>query len=239
MRVLVVLCTVWAAMLFGGYALGRPDAGGRRLPTWARIGSSAALVLAAWVGYGSLRGGQLAGLALLLAGGMSLGLLGDLFMAGLLPVSQPVLGGMAAFALGHVAYCVAFLGLGRLLAQPPALRLAAWAVWLAVGLLGWYVVVFRGARQGEHSPLHWAALPYSLLLASTAGLANGLALLRPVFLFTGLGGALFLISDMLIAWQLFRQARWRWLDDAIWLTYGPAQMLIVYSVWLAARALGA
>lgn len=238
---LAFIWLVWAGLLFGGYALGQPRTGGRRMATWTRIGSSLALVLAAWAWYVVLHGEPAGSLALLLAIGMTLGLLGDLFMAGLIPAAQPTLGGMGAFALGHVAYCAAFLSLGSRLSEPEGIRLGAWGAWLLAGLAGWRAIVYLGARAESRGPgpLHWAALPYSLLLASTAGLASGLALTRAPFVLTALGGALFLASDLLIACRLFRHAKWRWLDDTIWLAYGPAQMLIVYSAWLAAKALGA
>jgi hypothetical protein len=84
--------------------------------------------------------------------------------------------------------------------------------------------------------LHWVALPYALLLASTAGVATGLALQDTAFWPMAAGAALFLLSDLILAAQLFNGRRFRLIDDVIWLTYGPGQMLIVYSV---AAALGA
>ena len=231
---LVIMWLAWAGLLFGGLVLGRsrPDEK-RRMPIWTRIGSSIALAFAAWGWFVAIRHEPANGYALFIALGMSLGLLGDLFMASLLPVSQPTLGGIGAFALGHVAYCAAFL---RLSAQAsltaPLPRFLSWSLWLFIGLTGWYFAAYRGERPGL---LHWAALPYSLLLASTAGLATGIALQTSTFITAALGGALFLLSDLLIAGRLFKKLHWRYLDDVIWLTYGPAQMFIVYSVWGAAR----
>jgi uncharacterized membrane protein YhhN len=162
-------------------------------------------------------------------------LLGDLFMASVLPFGQPTLGGIGAFALGHIAYCAAFLRLAAHVGlDAPLPRLLGWGIWLLIALAGWYLAAYRGERPGL---LHWAALPYSLLLASTAGLATGIALQNSAFVATALGGALFLFSDLLIAGRLFKELRLRHLDDLIWLTYGPAQMLIVYSVWSAVRLL--
>jgi hypothetical protein len=88
------------------------------------------------------------------------------------------------------------------------------------------MVVLRGAEKP--SSLHWAALPYALLLAMTAGLACGLALQEGGFIPVALGAVLFLISDLILAARLFNHAYFRWIDDWVWLTYGPAQMLIVY-----------
>ncbi len=163
---------------------------------------------------------------------MTLGFLGDLFMAGLIPVAQNVIGGMASFGLGHVAYIAAGLGLARTLGlDATGVLLASWLGWLLVGGLAWYFVVYRGQQPGV---LHWAALPYALLLSSTAGVATGLALQDARLIAFALGAALFLFSDLLIAATLFagRTLRRINVDDLIWLTYGPGQMLIVYTTVL-------
>ena len=83
-----------------------------------------------------------------------------------------------------------------------------------------------------HTPttLHWAALPYALLLASTAGFATGLALQDATLLPLALGAALFLLSDLILAAQLFNHLHFPLIGDVIWLTYGPGQMLIVYTL---------
>ena len=96
-------------------------------------------------------------------------------------------------------------------------------------MLGWYFVVFRGQKQ--HDVMDWAASPYALLLASTAGVFTGLALQAAALSPTAFGAALFLFSDLMIAAKLFagRETRRINIDDLIWLTYGPGQMLIVYT----------
>ena len=226
--VLIVLLVVWACLLFGGYFFGRADAkAGRRMPTWTRIGSSLVLVLAAWLFVLLAQGSSFAPFTRLIALGMTLGFAGDLFMAGLAPVSQPVLFGMSAFGAGHVAYIAAQFRLAAILGLPFAgLILAAWLLWLLVAATAWYLVVFRGHRA---TPLHWAALPYSLLLASTAGIATGLALQDARLIPLALGAILFLFSDFLIAVKLFAARTSKGIDDLIWLTYGPGQCLIVYT----------
>ena len=174
-----------------------------------------------------------AAFALLIAIGMSLGFLGDALMAGLISIGDRMLSGMVAFGLGHVAYIIAGLCYGNqsgLVALWP--RLFGWALWLFIGFLGWYLVAYRNSRP---TFLHWAALLYSLLLASTAGIATGLALQSVRFAPFVLGAGLFLFSDFLIAMRSFggKSLRVISLDDLIWLTYGPAQMLIVSSIWSA------
>lgn len=227
-RLLSFLWLLWAALLFGGFALGHSPAEGRhRTPTGARMASSLALVVAAWVGASASGGARV---ALLAALGMTLGFVGDLFMAGLLRPrdERRVLGGIAAFGLGHIAYIAAIAMLGRQLGLTDG---RAWeislALWLLLGGVGWWLLAHRG--QPRSAP-RLAALPYTLLLASTAGTATGLALQAPAFFPLALGAGLFLLSDFLIAANLFRHITLPLHHDLVWLTYGPAQMLIVFSL---------
>jgi len=193
------------------------------IATRLRLGSSLTLVVAAWSWYLVARATPAVALfALLVALGMTLGFVGDLLLADALPVTQGFLAGMGAFALGHIAYIAAILSL------TPQVQWAVAGIALLVGLAGWYAVVFRGGKDAML--LRWAALPYALLLATTAGVATGLAIQMPVFLPLALGAALFLASDLLVAGRHFGRIRFPHIGDAVWLTYGPAQMLIVYAV---------
>lgn len=231
---LIGLAIVWAALLFGGFIFGRPQEGrAGRMPTWTRMASSLTLAVAGWAGAAAAAGSAAGGFVRLIAIGMTLGCLGDLFMAQLLPVSPHVLWGIGAFGLGHVAYIAALIGLGDARGWNAAgPRIAAWVIWLVFGAGAWYFLVLRGQRP---TVLHWAALPYALLLSSTAGAATGLVLQQPAFRPVALGAALFLISDLILAGRLFAGRSFPLIDDVIWLTYGPGQMLIVYG---AAAALG-
>jgi hypothetical protein len=252
---LLILLALWALLLFGGFVFGKAWSDGtRRMPRWTRLASSSVLVITAWYWFElgrreeTIRSGLLImrasngvgyNYALLIAVGMTLGFIGDLFMAKLIVKSDKhVLGGIGAFGLGHIAYIAAFIGFGGYLARVPLVdpngvasaRLAAWLVWLIIGAAAWYVVVFRGQK---HSVLHYAALPYALLLSSTAGVATELAINLSVFVPLAIGCALFLLSDLILAARLFNGLYFRLVDDVVWLTYGPAQMLIVYSVGVA------
>ncbi len=230
------LLALWAGLLFGGFAFGKPDAKRtRRMPTWTRLLSSAVLVLAGWSWFALARASSNARFVLLIASGISLGFLGDLFMADLLlPSESHVLKGMAAFGLGHVAYIAGLLRFGYQngLAAPGP-RWGAWLGWLLVGAAGWYLVIYRPVTRPQS--LHWAALPYTLLLSSTAGCAFGLALQAPGLFPLAAGAILFLLSDTVLAAHLFKGTRFFLIDDVVWLTYGLGQMLIVYA---AGRALG-
>ena len=235
---LIGLLILWAVLLFGGFIFGGPAESARRMPTWTRMASSAVLVVAAFSWYAFTRtpaaGATPAGsYALLIAIGMTFGLLGDLALAGFLPGGRNVIAGIASFGIGHIFYITAMLRFASAagLTNPTA-RWGALAVWLLVGLAGWYLVVLRGAQASGITPgvVHWIALPYALLLAATAGLATGLALQDSGFILLALGAALFLLSDLILAGEMFSGMTFRLIGDVIWLTYGPAQMLIVYSI---------
>ncbi len=226
---LLALLILWAVLLFGGFIMGRPAGDPpRRMPLWTRMASSAVLVLAAWAWAWVAKDTAAQSLAFWLALGMTFGFLGDLSMAGIIPWPQRVVGGIAMFGIGHVFYMLAMLQFGNQQGlDHPALRWSAWGIWLFISLIGWYVMVFRGQQA---TALHWAALLYALLLASTTGFATGLALQAPQFTLMAVGAALFLFSDLILAAGLFSGLRFALFDDVVWLTYGPGQMFIVYAV---------
>ncbi|NWG15768.1 MAG: lysoplasmalogenase [Chloroflexi bacterium] len=226
---LLALLALWGLLLFGGFLFGRRNAERtRRMPTWTRMASSLTLVVAAWSWLAFTRGSVSSQVALLVALGMTLGFLGDLFMARLIPVGSHVLGGIGAFGLGHIVYMLAMARFDALAGTNMGANAAALVVWWLIGVGGWYVIVFRGQKP---TPLHMAALPYALLLSSTAGFATMLAVAQPAaFLPLAVGAALFLLSDLILAAELFNGWFFPLIGDVIWLTYGPAQMLIVYAM---------
>jgi hypothetical protein len=229
---LLVLLVPWAALLFGGL-LGKADAERtRRMPRWTRMVSSLVLVVAAWSVALVRRESAFADVALLTAIGMTLGFVGDLFMAKLiLKDGRYIFGGIGAFGLGHVAYIAAFLLLGdRLGLDASAPRWGTLVAFWLLGLICWYWVIYRPSNERGALPL--ASLPYALLLSTTAGIAAGLALQDGRLFPVALGALLFLISDLILAARLFNKLYFHWIDDWVWLTYGPAQMLIVFGVGL-------
>jgi len=231
---LLILLILWALLLFGGFIFGKSADSTRRMPTWMRIASSLVLVIAAWVWSNLVSDTDASRFAFPVAIGMTLGFIGDLFMAKLIIKSNKyVFGGIAAFSLGHIAYIAAFVGFSDRIGATSG-RLAACFAWLIIGLVGWYVAVYRG--QSKRGILHYTALPYALLLASSAGFATGLALNLSLFIPLALGCALFLLSDLILAAQLFAGLSFPLIGDLVWLTYGPAQMLIVYSIGAALKA---
>ncbi len=228
-----VLWLLWASFLLGGFAFGSLDeTDANRIPLWCRMASSVTLVAAGVVWCAVARRTAAVSYTLLITAGMALGTLGDFFNAGLLdaifPLPNPVLGGIAAFGLGHIAYISALMHAGnRAELNRPAPRYVSLVVWLLVGAVGWYLVAYTGTDESSRV-LVWPALPYSLLLAATAGLGSGLAVQDRRFVLLGLGTALFLISDLILAFRLFH-GPFRMGGDAVWLTYGPGQMLIVFA----------
>ncbi len=168
--------------------------------------------------------------------GMTFGFLGDLFMAGILG-KRNVIGGIVSFGIGHVLYIAGFSALAALPAMTESgSSIPFWPVlvtWV-VALICWYLVVLRPA--GKRTLLHWLALPYSILLTTTLGVTIGAALMLgqaqawlPV-----IGAALFLLSDLILAAELFNGLTFKRIavGDVVWLTYGPAQLLIVYGAAL-------
>ena len=222
---MIVLWLAWAGMLFGGFAFGKLNhEETHRIPTPLRMGSSAALMLAGWVYFFT----DQEILRFWLAVGMSFGFLGDLFMAGLIIKGDGrVLGGMGSFGVGHIGYITGLFGYDPNINGERWLALVIWWI-LAVAL--WYGVVYRGAK-GKPSVLHYIALPYALLLASTTGIASGLALEDSVFIVLAIGTLLFLLSDLLLAAELFNGLHFKGIGDVVWLLYGPGQMMIVFALY--------
>ncbi|WP_433079582.1 lysoplasmalogenase [Dactylosporangium sp. CA-052675] len=138
---------------------------------------------------------------------------GDIVL--LIPGRVPFLLGLAAFLGTQIALLTGFLRRGR----PRALAVAGYAVvWAGVNAALW----------GQLGALRGPVLGYSLALAAMACAATG------VNARTGLGGALFLVSDLLIgvgAAGLDFPGR----DLAVMATYVAALYLIVTAA-VSARA---
>lgn len=232
------LWIAWAVLLAAAMVVGNLDGGhGSLAATALRMGSSVVLVVTGWVAYAQWRRQAAGRFALCVAVGMTLGAIGDFFNAGLLdfiPLPNPVLGGIAAFGIGHTAYIAGAIDLAKRAGLTDRRAIVgAVLAWQLVGLVGWYYVVMLGS---ENRDLVWPALPYSLLLAGTAGITCALALQDRRLSALAVGGALFLASDLILAFGLFR-GHFAHQTECVWLTYGPGQMLIVFSTISAAAVL--
>lgn len=258
-RLLGPLWVLWAGLLFGGMVLnGFEHIGSDGFLKATRLTSSIVLVLASvlwWLqGRGTAAAAPLAGIAV----GMTFGFFGDVSNARvvLTDPQQSIIGGALLFAVGHIAYIWAALRIRRDLGlRSPTSWAASLLFWEAFGLVGWYFVVYGVEPR---LAIHWIALPYTLLLAGTAGVTMALALCDRRFVLLGLGGAVFLFSDLMIAVGQFRKVDvGQFLVDttgfrtplgahfceqvgrnAVWILYGPAQMMIVYSGAMILAAYG-
>ncbi|MCA9914478.1 MAG: lysoplasmalogenase [Anaerolineae bacterium] len=220
---------LWAALLLGGFIFGKPTKSNpRRMPRMTRLASSFVLVAGAWFWFAVSQGTRIDLMAFWFAVGMTCGLVGDIFLARVDGSDNDLLYGMISFALGHIAYVIGIVQVSHHFDQWTWL-LDVLATWWAIGSVGWLLIVFL---RNKITPLHFAALPYSLLLANTGGFAAVLAMHDSSFSLIVLGAALFLLSDAILALKLFRQWDPPLLDDFVWLTYGPGQMLIVFGVFL-------
>ncbi|GAA4338645.1 hypothetical protein GCM10023086_73160 [Streptomyces venetus] len=136
----------------------------------------------------------------------------------LLSDAEPAfLAGMASFAAGHVCYLVLFARNGSRYAVPRAR-----AGLLAVGYATALVTTVALLRPDLPADLRVPVAAYSLLLTA---MAYGAAI--RLGLFTGLGGALFLLSDTLIATGVAEWPQPPRPDFWIMLTYIAAQALLV------------
>jgi len=201
---------------------------------WSRFWglSSVALSAAAWVNWAIHRRDRLGAACALVALGMTLGMMADLYGAfRALRFTEPLVMIIPLFALGHVAYIAGMLTLARRLGLAGR---TGWSRTLAgahmlcnlAGLALWATLV----RPSQSLPdMHVPTAAYTLFLSTATAMMAALAWVERRFLAVGIGGLLFLLSDAFLAVRLF-QHNWHGVGDLCWITYGIGQMLIVYGV---------
>ncbi|MFJ2027551.1 lysoplasmalogenase [Streptomyces sp. NPDC087897] len=176
------------------------------------------LLMPLLAGYAALRGGPR-----LLVAALLFGWGGDVF---LLADDEPAfLVGMGSFAAGHVCYLTLFgrdEGRGR---APAALATGAG---YAVVLAGFLVLIWPDLPADLRIPL----TGYSLLLTATAWRAG---VFGP---YAAAGGALFLLSDALIATGIAEWPQAPVPDFWVMLTYIAAQALLTHGVLAAGAGRG-
>lgn len=185
---------------------------------------SLSLVLTAVLVSLSLR--NTAGYLLLL--GMIFSFFGDLFNAGVIPLRNPRIGGIASFAPTQCLYIAAiYTALGG---GPAPSSWIIPAVVLTATIICWRLFIYN---REKHPALNCGSLFYSLLLGTTLGfgLIAGLQLGGWWWVIT-LGALLFLASDTIIGITDFGGMAMKRPHLWIWLTYIPAQMGILYGAWL-------
>ncbi|WP_416825881.1 lysoplasmalogenase [Ectobacillus polymachus] len=155
--------------------------------------------------------------------GMTLSTIGDLFMAGMLPFGNRLIGGMIAFAIAHCFYVTAFLHAGFSWTG----AIIGFVVYGSCLLFGWLFFI----RNETQPPLFTiGALVYGLWVGGMACFACALSFARQgVWWLPAIGGALFVVSDFIIGVTDIGQRKIKHAELWIWLTYVTAQMAIVYS----------
>lgn len=158
--------------------------------------------------YALRRGARLAGLALLFSS------VGDLLLE-LKP--QQMVAGMAAFGVAHLFYAAAFAGFFRRAQTGVAgLMLAGLVLTVSILLLCWFwpemgVLRFPGAG--------YQAIITGMVILAMLSRAPALA---------KAGAALFMLSDTLIAFDLYKG-----IDPprgSVWITYATAQILLTWTL---------
>lgn len=206
--ILLLVVSAIAAALYGAVLSPRPVSNLRSL-----VKTLAVLVLALYA--------MLAGGGWLLVAALALSALGDYFLSR--DGDTPFLAGMVAFLLAHVAYVVAFVGLG----QSGALLADRWLV--ALVLIVFALAVYRVLWPGL------GAFRLPVAAYCLAILAMGLAAfdLPPgdTSWMIPLGAVLFMASDAVLAIARFRlkpASGWQlpagWF---VWSTYWLAQIILM------------
>ena len=158
----------------------------------------------------------------LVALGMTLGALGDWFLA--LKGETSFLAGMAAFGAGHLAYAGAMLAKGAETGFD-GVSSTEWVALAGLAALVASTEVWLAPRTGA---LRWPVRAYVVLI----GIMGVAAVLLPPWPGQGAlrwGAALFLASDLLLAIRLFvtrDPARQRLLSLLLWPAYWGGQALI-------------
>lgn len=208
---MITLC-VGAGLLALIYGLWLTESPPSALRSTIKTGATALLALAGWQ----------AGTPGLIVAGLALGALGDLLLSR--PSQSAFLAGMAAFALGHLAYIAAFLPL--IAAEP--MQIAA-----ATGLAALLLLSCRFWLWPHAQGLAGPVAAYSGVIAAMLAAAF---MLGPGHLAIQTGAALFTLSDVLLALRLFRTtdaAKRRLLSHLLWPAYWLGQALILSGTLMA------
>jgi len=168
---------------------------------------AAAVALSPASEWGARRWWFVAALVFSLAGDVLLMVPADLFVAGL-----------AAFLVGHLSYLAGFWVRG-----PGAVALAVSAAAVAAVVSPLAARILKALR--EQPPLRRPVVLYMVVIS--AMLATALATGNVV---AGVGAALFVSSDTMIAWNRFVRP-FRAADVGIMVTYHRGQAALVLSLW--------
>jgi uncharacterized membrane protein YhhN len=212
------------AFVFGRYNEERT----RRTLKPLRLSTSWILVVCAWIIWAT--SSTLRTPALLIALGMTCGAIGDLILAHVIKVPNAMIGGIVTFALGHICYIFGFSQTARILGlSDPFSESLMWVVLVIVAAFLWFFFIYNPAKSRV---LNLGSLFYGWFIAIMVGTAAALALADSRFALTAAGGALFLISDIILGNRELRDHGWFLVHDVVWVLYITGQALIVLTtVW--------
>lgn len=149
--------------------------------------------------------------------GLALGSIGDFFLSR--SGERSFLAGMVAFAAGHLAYALAFFHAGA--------GLPGFAVFLPLLVLGLSTEVWLAPQTGS---LRWPVRGYVVVILIMAVAAYGMPAGAGIVM---LGATLFVLSDLLLAIDLFRFGPGRpslWRARSLWAAYWAGQCLILLGI---------
>jgi uncharacterized membrane protein YhhN len=207
------------AFIFGRYNAERT----RRTLKPLRLSTSWLLVACAWIIWSAST--TLRTPALLIALGMTFGAIGDLVLAGVIPLPKRMISGILVFSLGHLCYIAGFSQTARALGlDDPLTGSLVWVLFVLAAAFLWFFLIYNPAKSRV---LNVGALIYGWIIAVMAGTATALALSDPHFTLTAIGGVLFLISDIILGNRELRDNGWFLVHDVVWVLYIAGQALIV------------
>jgi hypothetical protein len=221
---IAVPIVLFVAFIFGHYNPERT----RRTNKPLRLSTSWILAACAWIiGAAST---TLRVPALLIALGMTFGALGDLVLAGVIPLPKRMISGIIVFSLGHLSYIAGFSQTANVLGlNDPFSGSLLWVAFVIVAAFLWFFLIYNPAKSRV---LNVGSLLYGWLIAIMAGIATALAASDPRFTLTAFGGVLFLISDIILGNRELRDNGWFLVHDVVWVLYITGQALIVLTtVW--------
>ncbi len=234
---LIVLTVVWIGAYAGGMALGTPNADrSRRMARPARLVMIGVVLVAGSIWLGHAIGTDAARYGWLIVGGLIAGAIGDLLLAGIVPVHHAEMVGMGVFGVGHLLYFGAILDArARLGVRGGPSLLAVMLSGAAVVAAIWWITV--RAREGG-AALNVGSVIYGVVLGAVTAAAVGTWFVSGRLATLAGGLILFLISDVMLARYLVRRRGFPSVRDVVWLVYSAGQIAIACSVGAAIIAFG-
>ena len=209
-------------LLLAGFFVGRYNAD-RTARVWPplKLSTSFILVVCALI----LWLNQSSSVAALILFGMTFGFIGDLILAGVIRLPHRLIFGILTFGIGHILYIMAFVQVAAMLRlNDPFGGSVFWTLFVIAASVLWLALIYNPKQPRV---LNIGSLIYAWLISVMAGTAAGLAIQDSRFVWTMIGGVLFLISDVILGNRELRGRKWFLINDVVWLIYITGQALIV------------